>query len=203
MRDGQTESGELMATGELEASVISEYEERLVRRRREVRELQEQRDRLLTTQRKLQQLHQSIADNASLSPTNNTASGNREQSVNAPSSGGAEGVLSSEELATELGRQRRLYDELLDKTQQIQSMVDEVTSARDMSGATWGGSSSEEEEEEEGVSSGTGLNDTRDDLEQTFTGTLGGSAVVVVEEDEEEQEMEGEEGEKEKKFCSG
>ena len=42
-----------------------------------------------------------------------------------------------------------------------------------MSGATWGGSSSEEEEEEEGVSSGTGLNDTRDDLEQTFTGTLG------------------------------
>ena len=52
-----------MATGELEASVISEYEERLVRRRREVRELQEQRDRLLTTQRKLQQLHQSIADN--------------------------------------------------------------------------------------------------------------------------------------------
>ena len=47
-------------------------------------------------------------------------------------------------------------------------------SLRDMSGATWGGSSSEEEEEEEeGVSSGTGLNDTRDDLEQTFTGTLG------------------------------
>ena len=49
-------------TGELEASVILEYEERLVRRRREVRELQEQRDRLLATQRKLQQLHQSIAD---------------------------------------------------------------------------------------------------------------------------------------------
>lgn len=35
-------------------------------------------------------------------------------------------------------------------------------SLRDMSGATWGGSSSEEEEEE-GVSSVTGLNDTRDD----------------------------------------
>ena len=45
-------------------------------------------------------------------------------------------------------------------------------SLRDMSGATWGGSSSEEEEEE-GVSSVTGLNDTRDDLEHTFTGTLG------------------------------
>ena len=36
--------------------------------------------------------------------------------------GGAEGVLSSEELASELGRQRRLYDELLDKTHQIQSV---------------------------------------------------------------------------------
>ena len=51
---------------------------------------------------------------------------------------------------------------------------------RDMSGATWGGSSSEEEEEddgEEGVTSSVataGLNDTRDDLENTtFTGTLG------------------------------
>ena len=42
--------------------------------------------------------------------------------------GGAEGVLSSEELATELGRQRRLYDELLDKTQQIQSVRNISTS---------------------------------------------------------------------------
>ena len=49
--------------GELEASVLSEYKERLVRRRREVRELQEQRDRLLATQRKLQHLQQTIADN--------------------------------------------------------------------------------------------------------------------------------------------
>ena len=31
-------------------------------------------------------------------------------------------MLSSEELASELGRQRRLYDELLDKTHQIQSV---------------------------------------------------------------------------------
>ena len=49
-----------------------------------------------------------------------------------------------------------------------------VVSSRDISGATWGGSSSEEEEEEEEVSSVTGLDDTRDDqLEHTFTGTLG------------------------------
>ena len=48
-----------------------------------------------------------------------------------------------------------------------------VVSSRDISGATWGGSSSEEEEEEE-VSSMTGLDDTRDDqLEHTFSGTLG------------------------------
>lgn len=50
-----------------------------------------------------------------------------------------------------------------------------VVSSRDISGATWGGSSSEEEEEGE-VSSVTGLDDTRDDqLEHTFTGTLGTS----------------------------
>ena len=53
----------MYTVGELEASVLSEYEERVVRRRREVRELQEQRDRLLATQMKLQQLQQSIVDN--------------------------------------------------------------------------------------------------------------------------------------------
>ena len=53
---------------DLEASVLSEYEERLVRRRREVRELQEQRDRLLDTQRKLQQLQQNITDSVRHTP---------------------------------------------------------------------------------------------------------------------------------------
>ena len=36
--------------------------------------------------------------------------------------GSAEGVLSPDQLASELGKQRRLYDELLDRTQQIQSV---------------------------------------------------------------------------------
>ena len=40
--------------------MLAEYEERLVRRRREVRELQEQRDQLLATQRRLQELQQSM-----------------------------------------------------------------------------------------------------------------------------------------------
>ena len=43
--------------------MLSEYEERLVRRRMEVRQLQEQRDKLLATQRKLQQLQQNIREN--------------------------------------------------------------------------------------------------------------------------------------------
>ena len=37
-------------------------------------------------------------------------------------SGGGGHVLSPHQLASELGRQRRLYDDLLDKTQQIQSV---------------------------------------------------------------------------------
>ena len=46
--------------------MLSEYEERLVRRRMEVRQLQEQRDKLLVTQRKLQQLQQNIRENVSV-----------------------------------------------------------------------------------------------------------------------------------------
>ena len=53
----------MLCAGGLEESVLSEYEERLVRRRMEVRQLQEQRDKLLVTQRKLQQLQQNIREN--------------------------------------------------------------------------------------------------------------------------------------------
>ena len=45
--------------------MLSEYEERLVKRRREVQELQEQRDRLLATQQKLLQLQQNFSENVS------------------------------------------------------------------------------------------------------------------------------------------
>lgn len=49
-------------SGELEQSVLSEYEERLVLKREEVTQLQEQRDQLLATQRKLQELQQKMTD---------------------------------------------------------------------------------------------------------------------------------------------
>lgn len=54
------------ASGELEQSALSEYEERLERRRVEVRQLQKQRDELLTTQRKLQELQLSMTSHVSV-----------------------------------------------------------------------------------------------------------------------------------------
>ena len=51
--------------GELERSVLSEYEERLERRRREVEELQQQRDKLLATQMRLQELQRNVTNSVS------------------------------------------------------------------------------------------------------------------------------------------
>ena len=51
----------LLHEGELDQSMLSEYEERLELKRQEVSRLQQQRDKLLATQRKLQELQQNVS----------------------------------------------------------------------------------------------------------------------------------------------
>ena len=54
-----------VVTGELNQSVLSEYEERLAMKRQEVSQLQRQRDKLLATQSKLQALQHNITEASS------------------------------------------------------------------------------------------------------------------------------------------
>ena len=49
-------------SGDLDRSMLAEYQERLASKQREVSQLQQQRDKLLATQRRLQDLQQKITE---------------------------------------------------------------------------------------------------------------------------------------------
>ena len=57
--------GVCVVAGELDQSILSEYEERLAMKRQEVSQLQRQRDKLLATQSKLQAMQHNMTEASS------------------------------------------------------------------------------------------------------------------------------------------